>query len=103
MKTENDINTEAWSEWEKWRRKEKRKKITPMAEKKQHKLLSKYDHETQRQIIDHSIMNDYQGLFPPKGVSNEVTQKDAGPKDTRRLSAVERVKQRRREARERDA
>lgn len=61
------INWEAWDEWYDWRRKEKRKKISPRAAKLQQDLLAKYDHETQREIIEQSIMNDWQGLFAPKG------------------------------------
>ena len=62
----HDLNQEAWAEWWEWRHKEKKKKITPTAEKKHHKLLRQYSPAIQQQIIDHSIMNDYQGLFPPK-------------------------------------
>lgn len=62
-----NINGEAWEMWSDWRRLEKRKKITPTAEKLQKKLLSAYSHEQQQAIIEHSITNDYQGLFPPKG------------------------------------
>jgi hypothetical protein len=61
------INQEAWEEWIEFRRVEKKKKVGPIAEKKQHKMLSQYPPEIQQEIIDSSIMNSYQGLFPPKG------------------------------------
>jgi hypothetical protein len=62
----HDINEEAWAEWIDWRHKEKRKKVTPTAAKKQRKMLSQYNPVIQQQIIDQSIMSDWQGLFPPK-------------------------------------
>jgi len=46
-----------------------------MAAKEQIKLLSGYPHDAQAQIIQHSIQNDYQGLFPPKGDSHGTHQR----------------------------
>ena len=63
---ENTINQEAWEEWVEFRTKEKRKKIGPMAERKQQKMLLEYSHAEQQAIIDESIMNSWQGLFRPK-------------------------------------
>ena len=60
------LNNEAWLEWSEYRRLELRKRIGPMAEKKQQKLLTAYPPPIQQSIIDHSITNSYQGLFPPK-------------------------------------
>ena len=59
------INQEAWQEWAEFRQ-ATRKKISEFAAKKQLKMLADYDHKTQQEIIDHSIQNDYQGLFRPK-------------------------------------
>ena len=60
------LNWEAWEVWVTWRSKEKRKKVTDTAAKLQQAKLVQYDHETQIRIIQHSIENDYQGLFPEK-------------------------------------
>jgi hypothetical protein len=58
------LNVEAWQEWEAYRK--TKKKISDAARKLQWKLLEKYDQPTQAKIMEHSIQNDYQGLFPPK-------------------------------------
>ena len=63
----HEINELAFEEWREWRQIEKKVKIGPVAEKKQRKFLSQYPPPIQQQIIDHSIQNSYQGLFPPKG------------------------------------
>lgn len=62
------INSAAWSEWVSFRA--KKKKITDDAREKQWKLLGQYNHDDQQKIIDLSIQNDWQGLFPLKGGSN---------------------------------
>ena len=67
MNLVHDLNTEAWDEWVEFRHKEKRIKIGPIAQKKQQKLLRQYPPSVQQEMIDHSISNSYQGLFPPKG------------------------------------
>jgi len=67
MELVHEINEEAWAEWVEFRSREKKVKIGPMAERKQRKLLAKYPPPIQQEIIDHSIQNSYQGLFPPKG------------------------------------
>lgn len=59
------INQSAWSEWAEYRRM-KKKPISEAARRKQWKLLALYGHEEQQRIIDHSISNDYQGLFPAR-------------------------------------
>jgi len=60
------INPDAWLEWEEYRRVVRKKKITTCAARKQFKLLEQHDYPTQQLIIDNSIQNDYQGLFPVK-------------------------------------
>lgn len=66
MNEVHPVNEEAWEEWKEWREKEKKIKIGPVAEKKQRKMLAQHPPCIQQEIIDHSIMNSYQGLFPPK-------------------------------------
>tara|TARA_R110002110_G_scaffold415835_1_gene657194 strand:+ start:21292 stop:22050 length:759 start_codon:yes stop_codon:yes gene_type:complete len=60
------VDTEAWAEWCK-SRSSRRKPISEQAAKKQIGLLLQHPPAVQRQIIESSIANDYQGLFPPKG------------------------------------
>lgn len=67
------INAKAWSEWCEFR-KGKRKPVSQAAAKKQLAMLEKYPTHIQKQIIDSSIQNDYQGLFPPKGGFNGQNQ-----------------------------
>jgi len=62
----HELNEEAWSEWVEYRTREKKKKIGPMAERKQQKFLTQYPPPIQQEIVDASIMNSWQGLFPPK-------------------------------------
>lgn len=67
------INPEPWLEWVA-ARKARGKPITLAAARKQVKFLAGYDPSTQTQIIDQSIANDYQGLFPPRGANHAVSQ-----------------------------
>lgn len=60
------INEEAYAEWKEWRRVEKRVKVGKIAERRQRRLLEQYPEHVQAQMIDYSITNSYQGLFPPK-------------------------------------
>jgi len=59
------INQSAWAEWTEYR-KAKKKPISEAARRKQWKILGLYGHEEQQRLIDHSISNDYQGLFPAR-------------------------------------
>ena len=72
------INEEAWDEWVEWRSVEKKKKVGPIAARKQRKMLSQYPPPVQQSIIDQSIMNSYQGLFPPKGANNGQSHQSRG-------------------------
>ena len=58
------LNKEAWGEWAQ-HRKEKKVKLTPSAIKKQLKVLFE-NQSDQYGIIEKSIMNNWQGLFPLK-------------------------------------
>ena len=71
------INQPAWKEWVTFRRVDKKKSISKAAAVKQLNILSEFDFPTQQQIIDQSITNDYQGLFPVKQNQQQV----AKPKD----------------------
>lgn len=54
-----------WKEWEEYRR-TKRKPISLSAARIQMQLLKEFERKEVIEIIDFSIANDYQGLFPPK-------------------------------------
>ena len=66
------INEAAYEEWREFRTKELKKKLGPIAEKKQREFLSQYDPATQQVIIDQSIMNSWQGLFPLRPQANGI-------------------------------
>ena len=57
-----------WREWEDFRRRIKGKKISVMAASRQIAMLASYEPDQAIAIIEQSITNDYQGLFPLKGV-----------------------------------
>jgi len=67
------INLNSWSEWIAFR-KSKKKNVSELAAKKQFELLAKYPESVQKQIIDNSITNDYQGLFEPKQNTQTIKQ-----------------------------
>jgi len=75
---EEDIGVRGWDEWVEFRA-SKKKKLSPMAAKKQIALLKEYNPDEQMNIINQSIMNDWQGLFPPKGQRNGNTQQAKQP------------------------
>ena len=66
---------EKWIQWEKHRR-QIRKKITPKSAEQQIKLLLQCNPTTAGEIIDNSIRNGYQGLFPPKYQPQQPNRKD---------------------------
>jgi len=59
------INEESWAEFVQHRR-EIKKPITPMSEKKQKNMLKRFTHADQKEMIDLSIANGWRGLFPDK-------------------------------------
>ncbi|MCF6207600.1 MAG: MarR family transcriptional regulator, partial [Sulfurovum sp.] len=69
------LNPTAYKEWLEYRRK-KRKPVSLMAMQKQVALLCRYDEATQKEIVDRSIANDYQGLFEPKSESGSAAGGD---------------------------
>lgn len=66
---------EKWIQWEQ-HRKQIRKTLTPTSAAQQIKLLLQYDPKTAGEIIDTSIRNGYQGLFPPKYQPQQPNRKD---------------------------
>lgn len=60
-----NVNYDAFKEWTNYR-KEIKKSLSRSTAKKQLMFLAKYTAEQQREIVDTSIMNGYQGLFEPK-------------------------------------
>lgn len=63
---------EAWTDWVRFRR----KKRCPLSEEsvtRQLKMLSAFSPEVAIKVLDHSITNDYQGLFPDR-IRNVVSQ-----------------------------
>jgi DNA-binding transcriptional regulator YhcF (GntR family) len=61
----NDDFLAAWAEWQE-HRKQIKKKLTPLAAKKQLKMLSEIGVSKAIAAIDHSIKNGWQGIFEPK-------------------------------------
>ena len=58
----SDTFLASWGEWLQ-HRKEVRKRLTPLAAKKQLELLSKFSSEVAIAMIDRSIMSSWQGVF----------------------------------------
>jgi hypothetical protein len=61
----------AWAEWETFRT-ETKHKLTPTTRKKQLAILAPYPLETAIAVIDKSITNGWQGLFPPENNGHKV-------------------------------
>ena len=73
--TDTRINPASWAEWCDYR-KDKRKEISKAAYAKQLKFLHIYDYQTQQEIIDYSIKDDYTGLFEPKAKQSKANLND---------------------------
>lgn len=76
------LNTEKFLKvWEEWiqHRTEIRHKLTPKAIEKQLKLLEKYSVDDAVAILEHSILNDYQGLFPDSALALAKKAKKPAP------------------------
>jgi len=56
-----NINQEAFNEWMTYKKYKNKGAIT-----KTLNMLNKYDFQTQQEMVDKSIMNEYKGLFEPK-------------------------------------
>lgn len=83
-----------FNNWERWceYRKGKRKPVTERAAQEQTALLKLYSVAVQRQIITTSIMNDYTGIFPPRGTGNGQTGNSSSGNPKPDNSAVGRVR-----------
>lgn len=56
-----NINQQAFNEWMAYKKYKNKGAIT-----KTLNMLNKYDFQTQQEMVDKSIMNEYKGLFEPK-------------------------------------
>ena len=80
MTVPDALNADAWHEWIEYRV-DRRKPITQLSAKKQVAELAKYPHETQQQMVDTSIANGWQGLFPPKVNGNTMSAEAKAQRD----------------------
>ena len=80
MTVPDTLNADAWHEWIDYRV-DRRKPITQLSAKKQVSELAKYSHETQQQMVDTSIANGWQGLFPPKVNGNTMSAEAKAQRD----------------------
>lgn len=60
------LNLESWSDWESYRKERRLATYKNTSKKKQWEFLCKYSKDDQREIINTSIANNWQGLFPLK-------------------------------------
>lgn len=68
----SNVNLYAFSEWMAYKKYKSKGAIT-----KTLNMLNKYDHQTQQEIVDKSIMNEYKGLFEPKQQPQSFKQQDS--------------------------
>jgi hypothetical protein len=70
---QTEIQEAEWvTEWAAYRAEDKKKPLTPRALKMVKKWLSKYSEPEQERLIEHAIMNNWEGLHyvePPKEAS----------------------------------
>jgi len=77
------LNSQAWQDYEQYRRESKLKKLKPMSVKRQHKwLVDQGDEQVQQEIIDTTIRQGYHGLV---GMRNG--RKRNGPNGTAKENA----------------
>lgn len=69
------INVEAWRRWA-HARSSRKKPISELAAKAQWKVLLEHAKEIQNSMIESSIANDYQGIFPPKSGNTKQSIND---------------------------
>ncbi len=87
------LNREAWDDWLAYRRESKLKKWVPRTVKARTKMLARFTHAEQRTIIDYSIDNGYQGLFPDGalGGSNGRRTLSSPTEEIERATGVKRL------------
>jgi hypothetical protein len=88
---EQGVLADNWDDWEQ-HRKEIKKKLTPTTIGRQAKQLAKHPKEIQEAMIEQSITNGWTGLFDLKERPNENSTGNHSGNDSRKLSAVERVR-----------
>lgn len=73
-------DSEAWADWEEWRRKEKKCKITQKAANLQFQLLEKESRQgiPMRVILERSMANDWRGLFPLNKMNGKPRKHPSG-------------------------
>ncbi len=87
------LNFEAWQDYEKYRRESKLRKLKPQSiEKQQRWLIAQGDQEVQRNIVDNTIRNGYQGLFElnDNGSNNHGKRKSSTRKVADKLDDIAR-------------
>jgi len=71
-----ELNIDAWNEYIEYRKESKIRKLTLKGEDKQiEKIIRFGGYDTQQQVINETIANGWQGLFPPKQKSREYKSK----------------------------
>lgn len=70
--TDINLNTEAMDKWLQYRKDLKKPYKTSIGVQQCADFLAKYDYETQMQMVDNSIQNEYQGLFEVKKPTKEI-------------------------------
>lgn len=71
-KVPKEINSEAFDEWLNYKKYKAKAPIT-----KAINLMKQYSKEEQQEMVDHSIMSGYKGLFAPKGNNGTMKQLEA--------------------------
>ena len=62
-----NLNINAWSNYEEYRKESKIRKLQPRSVQKQQEWLAEQgDYKVQQEIVDNAIRNGHQGLFPQK-------------------------------------
>jgi hypothetical protein len=85
---EPSLDLDVWREWISYRKELKSvKAYTPSGAQRQMRWLARHTRDQQRQIVDNSIRQGYQGLFELKDSGNGTSRQVSKP----RLSSVERV------------
>jgi hypothetical protein len=83
-----EVDPATWQEWCEFRS-AKRKPVSETAARKQLKMLCRYPMPVQRQIVEHSIANDYQGLFEPKEATHAKPKQTAAERQRAALARLE--------------
>lgn len=66
LREPENLNIESWKDWEDYRKERRLVVLKDISKKKQWEFLCKYSKSEQKEVIDTSIANSWQGLFPLK-------------------------------------